>query len=121
MAEELTIHSYFQNQSEILTQLDYRRKAQTAKGLRCQPIIIAVGPTIDALKDFYVAYDNILYKIDSFLKALDVCFKTFHCLDAEYPTEAVHIWLFVQKYFYNIDTKSDKKLSGVSSFISDLE
>lgn len=111
----------FQNDSEIVTRLDTWRKVQLEKGMRCQPLIIVVGATEDKLKDFYVSCDNILYKIDSFLKAFDICFKMFHCLNAEYPSEAMHIWIFVQKYFYNIDLKSDRKLSGVLSFISDLK
>lgn len=116
----IVIFFIFQNNAEVVIKLDSWRKVQSEKGSRCQPLVIVVGATEDELQDFYVSCDYILYKIDSFLKALDVCFKIFHCLNVEYPIEAIQIWIFIQKYFYNIDLKSDKKLSGVLSFMSDL-
>lgn len=54
------------------------------------------------------------------MKAIDVCFKAFHALNAEYPTEAEHVWMFIQTYIYGINTATDKHFVSVSKLISDL-
>lgn len=106
-----------QNQSEILTQTALRQDEYLVKGLTCQPVIIAVGPSMKEVSEFYVKFESIMYKIDTLLKAVDVCFKIIHVFNAEYPIKAINVWTFVQKYFYEIDCKSDTKISSVASFI----
>lgn len=47
--------------------------------------------------------------MESTLKAIDVTFKAFHALYANYPVESERIWLFLQKAIYNIETQWDKQ------------
>jgi len=50
----------------------------------------------------YVCNNNNLWKVGSVLQAVDVCFKLFFALDAEYQAEAYHLWLFIQRALYDI-------------------
>jgi len=68
---------------------------------------MVVGSLFDP-KQILVYFDNIEYKIFSAYKAFDVCFKIFHVFNVEYPLESGDVWLFIQTFFYNIQTKYDK-------------
>ncbi|XP_063359972.1 uncharacterized protein LOC134655414 [Cydia amplana] len=108
------------NQSEIKNKLEQYQKMHLSRGTTFQPLVIAVGPTSKDLKDFYVAVESVLYKVDQLLKAVDVCFKVIHVTNVQYPLECLSVWSFIQKYFYNLHNKKDKKISSVYCFISDL-
>lgn len=81
-----------------------------------QPYIIIVGHSFREIESYYVVVDNILYKLDNILQALDICFKIFMVLDARYPTECEQVWLFLQLYIYKQPTKNDKVIKSVIEF-----
>lgn len=54
------------------------------------------------------------------MKAVELCFKVFHALNANYPYEAEAAWSFIQKSIFNIKTKFDKNFTSVNSLISDI-
>lgn len=112
---------FLQNEADIQTQIKIQKENYNRKLLTCQPIVIAVGPTTKDLHDFYVIFDNIKYKFSSLLKAIDVCFKVYSVLNASYAQECEQLWTFLQKYFYKIHFKADKKFSRVSAFMTDLD
>lgn len=86
-----------------------------------QPIIIAVGISTSKLSNFYVYLDGVKLKFSSFLSALDSCFKIFHIFNLKYPRCCSGVWLFVQKFLYEIDTIYDQPQSCVSGLISHLK
>lgn len=53
-----------------------------------QPYIIVVGDMKDSITAAYVCINDCLWKVGSVLQAVDVCFKSFFVLDAEYQAEA---------------------------------
>ncbi|XP_016663981.2 uncharacterized protein LOC107885069, partial [Acyrthosiphon pisum] len=55
------------------------------------------------------------------LKAVDICFKSFFALNLSYPTECDHVWEFVQKFFYDINTNHDKQYQSVDNTINDFK
>lgn len=81
-----------------------------------QPFIIIVGPTLRDIENYYVVVDDILYKLNNILQAVDICFKIFMVLDAQYPTECEQIWLFLQQYIYKQQTINDKVIKSVIEF-----
>ncbi|KAB0793119.1 hypothetical protein PPYR_12739 [Photinus pyralis] len=85
-----------------------------------QPFIVIVGTEIEDPLDIYVRVETQLYKVCSFLKAVDICFKVFFALNARYPIECNQVWLFIQYMFYEIECPSDKKSVGLSTLINDL-
>lgn len=99
-----------------------RKKKYEDNGLQIQPYIIVVGPIIK-LSNFYVEACNELYEFDSFIKAVDFCFKIFHIFNFKYPVECVLIWIFIQKAFYNIHLESDNEedITQINSLIKKLE
>ncbi|CAI6354410.1 unnamed protein product [Macrosiphum euphorbiae] len=84
-------------------------------GLTLQPYAVIVGST-----DIFTVVNNIYFKLETPLKGLDVCFKTFFSLNVHYPAESEQVWFFIQKYFYDINLKSDKNILSVQTLINDL-
>ena len=78
-----------------------------------QPFVIVVGPTLEAIQASYINLDRILYKVESHLKTVDVCYKIFHPLLAKYPPECEQVWLLIQQNLCNYESKYDKKIKGV--------
>lgn len=87
------------------------------KNLKLQPFIIFVNSTIP---QFCVVYDGIFYSFNNFLVALDVCFKIFFIFNLEYPKQSYKFWLFIQNFFYKIQTKHDHLTSDIIDAISEL-
>lgn len=85
-----------------------------------QPLIFGIGNNYNELSDFYVYYYKILYKLPNFIKALDICFKSFHVFDLRYPKESEIVWTFIQYYFFDIKTKSDINSTILQSFLADI-
>jgi hypothetical protein len=46
------------------------------------------------------------FQIENFVSGFQVLFKLIHALLIQYPAECVHIWKFIEKLLYNIDTTS---------------
>ncbi|CAG9822118.1 unnamed protein product [Phaedon cochleariae] len=105
---------------------DFERKIDTyrntliSRSETLQPIIIGVGTDLFQITEFIVFYDNIKYKFSNFMAAFDCCFKIFHILDLQYPKDSYSFWIFVQKYFFQIDSVGDNVSPTVLCLIQDL-
>ncbi|CAI6354025.1 unnamed protein product [Macrosiphum euphorbiae] len=84
-----------------------------------QPFIFIIG-TLTKPKEILVFFDSIKYKLFSIISAIDICFKIFHLFNLEYPPEAYIVWLFIQKYFYSLNTKFDKSHHMLGQILLDL-
>ena len=85
----------------------------TAKyNLGLQPYVIVVGATLDKIEAPYVNINKTLYSIESPFKAIDICYKVFHVLNAKYPPESEQIWLLLQQCLYKFEISEDKKIKG---------
>ncbi|KAF2890398.1 hypothetical protein ILUMI_15775 [Ignelater luminosus] len=84
-----------------------------------QPIPIVVGPYGHC--QCFVSVDDVLYGVENPIKAIDVCFKIYHALNAKYPADAEPSWLFLQKAIYKIFTSQDPKFSSVDILIADIK
>lgn len=83
-----------------------------------QPFIIVEGSDITVINSFFVYYDDIFYKFDSFIDALDCAFKIFHVFNFSYPQISALSWTFIQNYFYEIHSKLDLKSASLSSLLN---
>lgn len=97
--------------SDVTNTRDERTKYLKAQGLSFQPQIIVVGSEITKITESYVCFDNLIYKVNSTFQAIDLCFKVFHVINAEYSLESEHLWLLIQKGLYNFSTRWDKTIS----------
>lgn len=65
-----------------------RRRQETATKLKeiVQPYIIVVGLHFTAIEAFYIVIDDVLYKMENVLKAVDILYKIFQVLNVKYPS-----------------------------------
>ncbi|CAI6345763.1 unnamed protein product [Macrosiphum euphorbiae] len=77
-------------------------------------------PTPMNPQEIIVYFDSIKYKVFSILHAIDVTFKLFHLFNLEYPPQSVLVWLFIQKFFFSINTKFDVPCHTLGQIMSDL-
>jgi len=84
-----------------------------------KPFIVVIGKLMEP-KDIIVYFDDIKYKVLTIQRAVDVVFKLFHTFNLLYPEESYIVWLFIQKFFYNIHIKSDQSHPIISTIISEL-
>jgi hypothetical protein len=104
-----------QDASFLIKKLEERRmKCQDLK-ITAQPIPVVVGKY--KAYQCFVCVDDQLYKLEDPLKAVDICFKIFHALNAAYPLESTPAWLFNQKGIYQITTNLDQKYRSVDVLI----
>ncbi|XP_032689892.1 uncharacterized protein LOC116853124 [Odontomachus brunneus] len=99
-----------------------RRRRENANKLKetLQPYIIAIGSQLTAIEAFYIIIDDIMYKMENVLKAVDILYKIFQVLNVKYPPACEQIWLFIQKYIYERTTKWDKYSKSVMTLIDNL-
>ena len=86
--------------SDVLVTIERRANMYKDMGLGCQPYMIVVGPTLHELSEFFVSLDNILYKYNSFIQALDSCFKINTIINLKYALESELVWIFVENFFF---------------------
>ncbi|XP_067616171.1 uncharacterized protein [Eurosta solidaginis] len=91
------------------------------KELPLQPIILVIGPDIASLASFCILFDGILYKVPTFLKALDTIFKLFHVLNFEYPAEAKNLYTFIQHYFFDIECIATPNIVLLTSYLQTVK
>lgn len=84
-----------------------------------QPIVIVIGETLDKITESYVLIEDILYKFKTIFEAVDMCFKIIHGLKLRYPDQSKHVWIFLQKVIFNIET-SEQEYISINAFISEL-
>ena len=111
----------FQIPGDIDKRLRETREKYAKYGIELQPLIIVVGTTLSEITGFYVNIDDTRYRFQSVLAALDLCFKSFHVLHAEYPKPSEHIWLFLQKSIYSLNTKWDKRLPCAATLLATIK
>lgn len=87
-------------------------------GLTIQPFLIVEGLSETDIKGFYIYFNQNLLKFNSFIECLDTCFKIFQTLSLKYPDASQLPWMFIQKFFYEINTVYDLKSANVASLIN---
>lgn len=113
---------FFQNFTQ-LKEIDIEKKEKALrKGLSIQPYMIFVNDGNNDLEvsSYYVLINSNYIKLESCLKAIDVCFKCFFAFHLNFPIECEVLWIFIQKYFYDITTKFDNNFQQVNSIMHDL-
>lgn len=88
-----SINDFYPSIDELSLKL--REKKQSL-----QPLIVYASQS----NTFITYYDDIKYQFQSLLAAIDTCFKIFFVLNVKYPEAAKNVWIFIQKFFYEIET-----------------
>lgn len=59
-------------------------------------LLLFVGNKNSGFAEYYVILDNIKYKVNTALEAVDFLFKLFFSVDMSYPVYSYHIEQFIQ-------------------------
>lgn len=85
-----------------------------------QPYVLVLGDSLLEASQFFVILDDIVYEVETMIKAVDTCFKVFFVLNAQYPAMATEPWTFIQRAVFHIVTPYDKttpRLIELFSFV----
>lgn len=87
-----------------------------------QPFILALGnQDFSSFEKFLVYLDGAKLAFTSFLRSVDICFKSFHLFNLHYPIACSQLWTFIEIYFYKLNKVSTKKTSKICILIEELE
>ncbi|XP_055905635.1 uncharacterized protein LOC129941109 [Eupeodes corollae] len=82
-----------------------------SKGESIQPFMLGIGDSdLENILNFYVYVDGVKFLFNCFLRAVDICFKTYHLFNLEYPPACTQFWAFIENHFY--DMKITKHISS---------
>lgn len=92
-------------------------KEHQNKTISLQPRMCLVG---DKFQQIIVHTVEQKYFFEDPIEALNCCFKCFLALNTEYPRESNHLWEFLQKKLFEVNTQFDKNYTTISSFICSI-
>lgn len=104
----------------MLNAIKRRNEYYASLSATVQPYVIVVGDVDNSITAAYVCINSNLWKVGSVLQAVDVCFKSFFALDAEYQVQVYHLWLFVQRALYDIYLLGERSVTNVTTLIGRL-
>lgn len=111
--------SFLQTENNIQVLIDKTNQFLSENKLCLQPFLVAVG-TEEKVSHFFVILNTAKYRFDSVVTAVDFCYKLHFVLNLKYSGFCLQLWMFMQKYFYKMSSKSDITCSTVTSALSDL-
>ncbi|KAJ1518849.1 hypothetical protein ONE63_011552 [Megalurothrips usitatus] len=88
-------------------------------GFSNQPLPIIVG-NANNNKECLVVFDQVKYVVETPMKAVDIAFKSYHSLHAEYPAESEQIWSFLQKAVYKFKSKWDRYIDSTEILVREF-
>ncbi|KAF7988649.1 hypothetical protein HCN44_001222 [Aphidius gifuensis] len=97
-----------------------RGKMEDSDKTSIEPYIIGVGQGLEKATEFYVILDNHEYQVKSGLEAIDLCFKIYHVMFAEYPAVNAHIWQLIERGVYKFHSRT-KKIPNMEKFYKAAE
>ncbi|XP_022161828.1 uncharacterized protein LOC111027724, partial [Myzus persicae] len=104
------------NIAQLQEIISIKTNKATSFGLTVQPYValLCSDPQNElTVTASYVIINKYTFKVETPLKAVDICFKSFFALNLKYPVQSDHVWEFIQKFFYGIVTEEDKKYQCV--------
>lgn len=102
-----------------LKQWEDKLKADALAGkTTIQPRILVVGDSCDDLNEFYIIFNDITYKVESLLRAVDAVIKICFTFKLKYSQKSKYVWVFLQNYVYNIP--SQEKIPKLETILSKL-
>lgn len=102
------------------TELARLNKQNTKRGVPDYPVIVVVGEDVKGANQFIVCFNDIAYKAETFLKAVDITFKIYKAYGIAFPLEATGPWQFIATYFYDFDLPEDRYKAKTLTLISML-
>ncbi|XP_031328278.1 uncharacterized protein LOC116159563 [Photinus pyralis] len=109
-----------ENIGDIDAAIRQRKQEHEKSGLPVQPYMIVEIEGLD-VKQIVCIINGNLYLVPSIKKGIDTCFKFTMVLNLKYTAESEHLWYFIQRAIYNIETKYDHKIPAIISIVNQLK
>lgn len=110
-----------QCEADIQEHLRLRADRHAKMNMTAQPIIVVVCPAENTIASSFVCINNIKYKAHTLLRTLDLSFKIHMMLNCEYSVAAKNVYLFFQRYFFDVETPNDVMTTHVSSLLARMK
>lgn len=91
---------------EIKEKLSQRRTRAERYNYTVQPVPVILMQD-DLVKQCFICFDTFRWEVSCVKEAVLVTFKILFALDLSYPPESRHLWLFLQKTLFKMDTDVD--------------
>ncbi|XP_077264434.1 uncharacterized protein LOC143898680 isoform X1 [Temnothorax americanus] len=104
---------------DLEVQVERMRQKLFAAKKQLQPFPVIIGENTANITESYVYIDNFPYKVESPLRAIDVCFKAYQALHASYPFQSSQPWLFLQQAIYQLKTQWDEHVPSVATLVNE--
>ncbi|XP_021708285.1 uncharacterized protein LOC110681115 isoform X2 [Aedes aegypti] len=111
---------FMKSLTDYETELARLNKQNTKRGVPDYPVIVVVGEDVKGANQFIVCFNDIAYKAETFLKAVDITFKIYKAYGIAFPLEATGPWQFIATYFYDFDLPEDRYKAKTLTLISML-
>ena len=112
---------FLQTEGCIEAAVKARKEELQKRDLSIQFLPVFVG-TLEKIESSYVYIDtNIKYHVQSPLYAIDLAFKLFYALHCEYPSDAAHVWLFIQQVGFCIVDPHDRFSATMNTLKGEIE
>lgn len=101
--------------------MNTKKEAFQKFGITVQPYVAYVKDNAQNVKQFYVCIDNFIYIQESLICAIDAVFKCCNSLFVNYAFEAKFVFVFLQSYIYELETRYDFHYNVVEKFIETFD
>ena len=82
------------------------------------PVLFCVHKT--GVRQYYVVAEGVTYLFPTILRAVEVCLMLHSVFNLQYNKPASNTWIFLQRFFFNIRTETDKRSPKVSQLEKSL-
>jgi len=83
-----------------------------------QPLIFAIGNKAN-YRQFVIVFDKTKHIFETYLGAIDFCFKLIKIFNLKYLSKCQNIWIFIQNFCYGMPI--EKKYPKIQTFVNDLK
>nr|XP_029722784.1 uncharacterized protein LOC109401945 [Aedes albopictus]XP_029735446.1 uncharacterized protein LOC115270278 [Aedes albopictus]XP_029735448.1 uncharacterized protein LOC109414846 [Aedes albopictus] len=92
---------WVKNITDMQSEVESHHKSRLEKrGLQRCPLVVIIGSELNKLNYFIVSFGDAYYRLPTFLKALDVCYKLFQTYLLEFPPESAGSWNLIGHVIY---------------------
>lgn len=112
---------FLQTEASIEAAVKARKEELRKRDLSLQFLPVFVGILENIESSFVYIDTDIKYRVDSPMHAIDLALKLFYALDCEYPSDAAHVWLFIQQVGFCIVNPLDRFSSTMNTLKGEIE
>lgn len=105
---------YMESLSELQTEIEKLNLRYRTKGIAPSPLVIVVTEKLDEPCVFLVLSGGVFYRLPTFLKALDVCFKIYKAYGLPYSRESAGAWNLIGHCLYGFPPEAENQSKVLS-------